>query len=127
MTSITSAYFATNLNATFIHSFIQSPSFLANSAMANRSRQPKNNLEDMRRVVAEKFPHITSLRSSQNGTRTNNNKENRPPGTTSNMELVVLSAPKAYEFGIRSNDVIYMPNTTTAVVSPPLPAMRQVQ
>ncbi|CAO3569847.1 unnamed protein product [Mortierella alpina] len=90
--------------------------------MSSRPRPPKNNLEEMKRSVAAKFPLLTSLPGAVGGAR--GNKENQPPGTKSDMELVALEAPRKYEFGLRSSNAIYTPTVGTNAALPPL--QRQV-
>ncbi|ORZ04057.1 hypothetical protein BCR41DRAFT_426086 [Lobosporangium transversale] len=93
--------------------------------MALQTQRTKNNLNEMRKTVALKFPNITSLHSGNSLSRPNlSSKENRPPiaGSRSGngLELVAMEPPKTYEFGARSSNTIYMPqgltnsNTTTS-------------
>ncbi|OAQ27529.1 ATP-dependent DNA helicase [Linnemannia elongata AG-77] len=92
--------------------------------MALRSRPPANNLDEMRKAVAEKFPAITSLRAS--GAKARNGKENSPPGgTTGSMEFVAMDPPLTYSFGIRSKHTV-APATTTSFEKTPAPLTRQV-
>ncbi|KAI8600434.1 hypothetical protein EDD21DRAFT_134127 [Dissophora ornata] len=82
--------------------------------MALRARQTKNNLEEMRRAVAEKFPGITSLCPNSALHLGLGGKENRHPGgVTSNMELVAVEPPQSYEFGVHSSNSIYEPSATS--------------
>ncbi|KAK3811563.1 MAG: P-loop containing nucleoside triphosphate hydrolase protein [Linnemannia gamsii] len=96
--------------------------------MALRSRPPANNLDEMRKAVAEKFPAITSLRPP--GTRApaaaRNGKENNPPtGATSSMELVVMEPPSTYTFGVRSKHTV-APASISSLNKVPASVTRQV-
>jgi hypothetical protein len=95
------------------------------TTMALRSRPPANNLEEMRKAVAEKFPAITSLRAP--GAKARNGKENNPPrGTTGSMELVVMEPPLTYSFGIRSKHTV-APASSATFEKKPAPPARQVR
>lgn len=92
--------------------------------MALRSRPPANNLDEMRKAVAEKFPAITSLRAP--GARARNGKENNPPGgTTGSMEFVAMDPPLTYSFGIRSKHTV-APASIASFDKTPVPLTRQV-
>lgn len=96
--------------------------------MALQTGQIKNNLEEMRRAVAKKFPGITSLRSFGGVFSGSGGKENSSAGAaTGSTELVAMEPPQVYEFGARSNNAIYTPSTH--IPSPPGPAAlkRQVR
>lgn len=83
------------------------------------SRSSKNNLDEMRKAVAKKFPQITTLSLPTRGNGAGiggqpfGGKENNQPKSTSSMELVSLPAPEKYEFGICSSDEIYKPSVST--------------
>lgn len=89
------------------------------------SRPSKNNLDEMRKAVAKKFPQITSLslpsKSIGIGGQPFGGKENNQPKSTSSMELVALPAPEKYEFGICSSDEIYKPSALTSTSTAMIP------
>jgi hypothetical protein len=90
--------------------------------MALQAGQAKNNLDEMRKAVAKKFPGITSLRAVGG-----NGKENQPTGTASSTELVAMEPPRIYEFGVCSSNAIYTPfETTTAIPDSSLSSILQV-
>lgn len=91
------------------------------------SRSSKNNLDEMRKAVAKKFPQITtlSLPSRGNGAGIRGQpfggKENNQLKSTSSMELVSLPAPEKYEFGLCSSDEIYKPSASTPLGTTTVP------